>query len=553
MAFGHLAVSRGDGRTARPPKPTAARLGWDALPGGLAAGLVLGALGAGGAGLLLSDAVAHVPTPWTDAHLRTVLGFTVLQAALSALLSVAFAVPAARALSRRRNFPGRSLLIALLPLPMVIPPLVGVLAVLEIFGRAGIINSLLGLIGLETRVDVYGLTGILIAHLFFNMPFAVRVLLQGLERIPGETWRLAQQLNLSGPQVFRLVEWPVLRTLLPGLAGLIFLLCFTSFAIVLAIGGGPPNTTLEVAIYQAIRFDFDVGAALGFALVQVTVCGAVVAVLGRFARNVGDTIGLRMAAGRPDLVNGWGRTGDILMILVTAFLLLGPLTALIVDGLTGPLASTLSRPELWAAAGRSLIVALATAGLALILGGSLVWTTRLLRARMNRHGTANGLETLSVLVLVVPPFVVASGWFLLLRPVTDVFAAGLYLVVGVNVLMALPFVVKILGPAAHEIAARHDRLCSGLAMSRWQRLRLVDLPLLRRPIGLALGLTAALSFGDLSVIALVGNPDTQTLPLYLYQSLGAYRSDDAAVVALTLVAGSLLLFAAFDRITGRHG
>ena len=57
--------------------------------------------------------------------------------------------------------------------------------------------------------------------------------------------------------MFRLVEWPQLRAALPGVALLIFLLCAASFAVVLTLGGGPRATTLEVAIYQSLRADFD--------------------------------------------------------------------------------------------------------------------------------------------------------------------------------------------------------------------------------------------------------------------------------------------------------
>ena len=54
----------------------------------------------------------------------------------------------------------------------------------------------------------------------------------------------------------------MLRAALPGVAGLVFMLCVTSFTIVLTLGGGPAATTLEVAIYQALRFDFDPARAV---------------------------------------------------------------------------------------------------------------------------------------------------------------------------------------------------------------------------------------------------------------------------------------------------
>src|SRR3546814_13702057 len=77
------------------------------------------------------------------------------------------------------------------------------------------------------------------------MPFVARILLQAIESVPPETWRVASQFGLESRDLFRLIEWPALRSVLPGVAGLVFMLCFTSFAVVLTLGGGPKATTLE--------------------------------------------------------------------------------------------------------------------------------------------------------------------------------------------------------------------------------------------------------------------------------------------------------------------
>ena len=62
-------------------------------------------------------------------------------------------------------------------------------------------------------------------------------------------------------------------------AGLVFLLCFTSFSLVLMLGGGPAVTTLEVSIYTALRFDFDMPMAGKLALLQLMICAGVVILL----------------------------------------------------------------------------------------------------------------------------------------------------------------------------------------------------------------------------------------------------------------------------------
>ena len=102
-------------------------------------------------------------------------------------------------------------------------------------------------------------------------------------------------------------------------------------------------------------------------------------------------------------------------------------------------------------------------------------------------------------------------------------------------------------PAVRETYADYLTLRCSLNVTRWVWLHRILLPRLRRPLGFAAGLAAALSMGDLGVIALFADPDLQTLPLMLYRLMGAYRMDQAAAVAVVLVAQSLALFWMFDR------
>ena len=143
----------------------------------------------------------------------------------------------------------------------MLPAIVVVFGVIEVLGRAGWLGQGLRLVGVDPGGWLYGLPGILIAHVFFNAPLAARVFLASLASVPGEHWRLAAQLGMPPATIFRVLDWPVLRREAPAIAALIFLLCFTSFAIVLTLGGGPRAATLEVAIYAAVRFDVDFARA----------------------------------------------------------------------------------------------------------------------------------------------------------------------------------------------------------------------------------------------------------------------------------------------------
>jgi thiamine transport system permease protein len=177
---------------------------------------------------------------WPPAgYVSRVALFTVGQAAASTILSLILGLPVALAMARRQQFLGRPLLLALMILPLGLPVLPVVFGIVEVWGRQGWVNDLMRSTGMDGGFSIYGLGGILLAHVFFNLPLAARLMLRTLAKIPGNEWRLAASLDFPRSALFRFVEGPALLRVLPGIAGLVFMLCVTSFTIVLTLGGGP--------------------------------------------------------------------------------------------------------------------------------------------------------------------------------------------------------------------------------------------------------------------------------------------------------------------------
>jgi thiamine transport system permease protein len=147
--------------------------GW-LLPGLLAAMLmVVVSLGAFLA-LWFNAPESDLLALWRDSYLWHVIRFSFWQAFLSALLSAIPAIFLARALYRRR-FPGRVVLLRLCAMTLILPVLVAVFGILSVYGRQGWLALLFARLGLEWTFSPYGLQGILLAHVFFNMPMATRL------------------------------------------------------------------------------------------------------------------------------------------------------------------------------------------------------------------------------------------------------------------------------------------------------------------------------------------------------------------------------------------
>jgi thiamine transport system permease protein len=472
-----------------------------------------------------------------DAYIWRVARFTLLQASLSTGLSILFAIPVARALARQATFPGRIWMLRLMALPLGLPALVAALGLIEIWGRQGFLNRSLTAIGLAEPISIYGLFGILLAHVFFNMPLAARLMLAGLERIPAEYWRTSANLGMGSLAIFRFIEWPAIRGLLPGIAGLIFMLCATSFTLVLTLGGGPAASTIEVAIYQALRFDFDPPRAIALSGLQVMLTGTLLLILKFVAPppEEGETSGqaIRRFDGRSGLSRLIDRTWLFLALIFVGL----PFAAIAASGMQADLRRLVSEPAFHQALATSAAIALPSATISVAIAALMIRAQRLVLSRRHRMPARLFAGTIGAsmsFILLAPPIVLGAGWFLLLRPFGDVARFAPFVVIAINALMALPFVHRVLAPAMATHAARTGRLAASLGISGFHRLRWIDWPPLRKPLFMAFSFALALSLGDLGAVALFGSQDLATLPWLLYSRMGSYRTADAAGLALML-------------------
>ncbi|WP_421197757.1 thiamine/thiamine pyrophosphate ABC transporter permease [Aeromonas enteropelogenes] len=522
------------------------------LPGSAATLLIL-LLSLGPLAALLWQAGGLAPrTLLADPYLRHVLGFSLGQALLSTMLSLGLAIPVARAMARRR-FTGRRLLLKLFGLSLVLPVIIAIFGIVAVHGKQGWLPQLLRSLGLDPGNYLYGLFGILLAHVFFNMPLAARLILQSIESIPESSWRLASQLGMRSFHIFRLLEWPLIRAQLPGLASLIFMLCFTSFTTVLALGGGPKSTTLEVAVYQALRFDFDLATAGGLALVQLLLTAALLLLQHKLQTTPANRLSSRRPCLRPDRHQPGTLAVDTLALLSGLVIFLPPLLAIVVAGFHPGLLTALSSNRLWQASGQSILIALAAGTLATLLGAALQLTSRHLKVREHKRRAAALWEASGSMILMIPAVVLSTGLFIMFMPFTDVFALGPWLVVLVNALMALPYVLRTLSAPMQLVVRQYDRLADSLGVRGLHRLRLVEWPLLRRPLAQAAALSMILSLGDLGAIAMFGSQELTTLPWLLYQQLGSYRLTEAAATALLLLMLCFSLFWLVERgLGGKH-
>ena len=202
-------------------------------------------------------------------RLAGVAWFTVWQAALSTLLTLLVALPATAAFSRF-DFPGRRLLRAALTVPFVLPTVVVASAFLALLGPRGPF-------GVDLRRTVWA---ILAAHVFYNVAVVVRTVGTSWERLDPRLEDAARALGASRWQAFRRVTWPLIRPAVVSASSIVFLFTFTSFGVILILGGFE-NATLEVEIWRQATAIIDLPVAAALALLQLV---GVTAILMLYAR-----------------------------------------------------------------------------------------------------------------------------------------------------------------------------------------------------------------------------------------------------------------------------
>jgi thiamine transport system permease protein len=162
---------------------------------------------------------------------------------------------------------------------------------------------------------------------------------------------------------------------------------------------------------------------------------------------------------------------------------------------------------------------------------------------MNKWG-----EVVGTLSVAVSPLIIGAGLFLMVRNYINPFEITFWVTLTVNSIMGLPFSIRIMRPASDEIVSNFKNLANAISMGPFAWLYWVYIPRLKEALTYSMGLVAALSMGDLGVIVLFGGADFETLPLIIYQLMGAYRTEQAMASAVILVSISIGIFLIFDKI-----
>lgn len=500
--------------------------------------------------------------------LRGVIGFTFWQTSLSTLLTIAVGLPAAYLLARY-SFRGKSLLRAVSGIPFVLPTLVVAAAFDALLGPHGWLNlGLMHLFNLDA-VPIHFVntfSAILIAHIFYNTTIVLRLVGDFWARLSPRIEQAARSLGASPWQTFRHITFPLISPALAAAALLVFIFDFTSFGVILILGG-PHFATLETEIYYQTTALFDLPTAAVLALIQLLCTLVLTIIYSRLTARLSRPVELRAPRAARPFPSKSARVVAVSFLVLLALFFAAPLGGLAARSIARLEAergqSNTAQPAItldyYASLGEdprgniffatpaeaiwtSLIYAGSTVLLALAIGLPASWVL----ARRSDACFSRLLDPLLMLPLGTSAVTLGLGFIVALNsPPLDLRASPL-LVPLAHTLVALPFVVRSLAPALRSIRPRLRQAAVVLGATPSQVLRFIDVPLVGRALTVSALFAFAISIGEFGATAMISRPEFPTIPVLIYRLLsqpGAMNYGQAVALStiLMLVTGAGML------------
>ena len=476
------------------------------------------------------------PIPWR------VLTFTFWQAILSTILTLMLGLPGAY-LFAHYDFRGKSLLQALMSIPFLMPTLVVAAAFNSLVGPSGWLNiAMKQLFHLDSPPLQLNntLVAILIAHVFYNTAIVLRMVGDYWSHLDPHLGQAAQMLGANRWQSIRRVILPVLSPAIAAAALLVFIFDFTSFGVILILGG-PRFATIEVEIYYQTISLFNLPMAAVLCIIQLGCTLGLMLIYSRLTKRLRFPLALkshrinqhRLTTFRSKITAG-------LLISILFILMILPLAALAIrsvtrlepnrgqqdvtsSGLTLDYyrqLGTYNRESIFytspaTAIGISLGYAVATTVLALALG----FPAALALSRQADSPINQGMDALLMLPLGTSAVTLGLGFIVALdKPPLDLRTSWLLIPLA-HTLVAFPFVVRNLTPALHSIQPRIRQAASILGASPAAVIRYMDVPLVGRAAFIAGAFAFTISMGEFGATSLIARPEYPTIPVAIYRLL----------------------------------
>ena len=488
----------------------------------------------------------NIGATFTDAYTWRLLGFTLLEAGLSAFLSVLIALPFCIFFSRY-SFPLRRVLLTISDAAFALPAVLAALGFVIWYGNNGILNNMLAaLTGGRAKLRIlYSFKAIILAHVYLNFPVALSLITGALSSMPQTEERASRLLGASEFRTFFRITLPKSMGTIVSAFTLIFLFCFPSFLIIMTLGGNPRFFTLEAEIYRRTYTDVNIASSASLAIFSFLIMTLLLVATGygketRKAQR--SKHHLKKATGGKKLL------AIVLSALIILFMAPPMLSILYRAFFTKDNAFTLKAWQSIVArtnsgAGTSLEAianSLLIAGLSAIIATEMASSISMATVR----GKLKLLPLLTSLPMAVGSVSLGLGFAILAARIpfrNKLFSY--FLVLLAHTVVIMPFAIRTILPGARHIPTRLPLAAKTLGSDNRRIFRKIEYPMLGNYRKRAFAFAFALSLGEVNATLSLGEGRVTTIPVLIYKLINQYNYQGASALAVVLLTIAIVMFA----------
>ena len=490
---------------------------------------------------------------FTSPYSYRLVRFTVVESLLSAFISCLIALPFA-AFYASYDFKLRKLTLTLSALSFTIPSILVVLGFVIFYGNNGVLNNMLkSIFSLEEspiRI-LYTFPAIILAHVYLNLPVAFNLITNGWTSLARSEEMASYTLKKGKMKTFLSITLPKLRGVIANAFVIIFLFCFSSFAIVMVLGGSPEYSTLESEIYRRahISLDYSGASALSIFSFIITTIALSLSYIGRRKEKME-----RRESALKKIRKKKGKVLAALMTLAMLLFILPPMLSILYrsffdrrgDFSLESWNTIFSASSFLSAILNSLFIAMTSAVLATVLAENMAMYSVKCKSRIAPLFATLPLATGSVTLGLGYNFLAAK------IGLSSIYTDYL-LILATHLVLSIPFAIRTMLPGAKEIPQRVSEASYTLKKSAFETYMRTERPLLKSYRRKAFIFAFALSLGEVNAtLALAGGRIT-TLPILIYRLIGSYNYQGASALGSVLLILAFIVFIMGERIGKKEG
>ncbi|RLE75427.1 MAG: hypothetical protein DRZ80_02830 [Thermoprotei archaeon] len=486
------------------------------------------------------------------------IAFSFWQAFISVILSLLMGIPVAYILTKY-DFPGKNILLAIIMVPFILPGVVVGYAILSLYGVNGYITALIArLLGVRIVLG-QGLPGIFISHTFYNASLVALITSSVWRRLDPEIEEAAEVLGSKGFHKFIRVTLPMIAPGILSASLLVFIFCFTSFEIILILGGAVYRT-IEVEIYSLYLAFFDFNRAAALSILQLIFIAIVTFFYLKTVENVAEIRRVGRTAIYPtkplitnlkDLLSP-RKLFIIIFLIFFAFFMIAPLLVIFISAFYDPVTKrftlrgifSLFSTEYNTFLGAEPILAPINSIFYSMLTTLIVFLISLASVRV-----LYGRRTLSILygLLIFLPvatsrITIGLGMIAAYGPLGALSIDPRPYIIAAHTLIAYPFAVRSMLNGLSKMDPDVLDASDTLGATGLKKFLKVELPLLKPSLATAIALSFAISIGEFAATNLLYRGRYATLTVFLFLMIGGRKFIAAGAAAMLLCLISLIAF-----------